>query len=90
VRRHNPDFEGAIWGLVEINVTPCLGEAEKINITVLLATDPYGRTTKCFPNLLSVNVRAVRGKTLVLLSFRRFRAAVTDESGDDKVRWLSV
>ena len=32
--RHNPDFEGAIWGVVEIDVTPFLGKAEKINITV--------------------------------------------------------
>ncbi|WP_404363707.1 type II toxin-antitoxin system HicB family antitoxin [Marinobacter sp.] len=32
--RQNPDFEGAIWGFVEIDVTPFLGKAEKINITV--------------------------------------------------------
>ncbi|MAB53698.1 type II toxin-antitoxin system HicB family antitoxin [Marinobacter sp.] len=32
--RHNPDFAGAIWGFVEIDVTPFLGKAEKINITV--------------------------------------------------------
>ncbi len=32
--RANPDFEGAVWGFVEIDVTPFLGKAEKINITV--------------------------------------------------------
>ena len=32
--RHNPDLEGAIWGFVEVDVTPFLGKAEKINITV--------------------------------------------------------
>ncbi|MCK0164348.1 type II toxin-antitoxin system HicB family antitoxin [Marinobacter sp. S6332] len=32
--RENPDFEGSVWGFVEIDVTPFLGKAEKINITV--------------------------------------------------------
>lgn len=46
--RHNPDFEGAIWGFVEIDVTPFLGKAEKINITVpslvLRQIDRYVKT----------------------------------------------
>jgi predicted RNase H-like HicB family nuclease len=32
--RTNTDFEGAVWGFIDIDVTPFLGKAEKINITV--------------------------------------------------------
>lgn len=32
--RGNPDFGDAIWGFVEVDTTPFLGKAEKINITV--------------------------------------------------------
>lgn len=43
--RANPDFEDAVWGFVEIDVTPFLGKTEKINITVprlvLLQIDRY-------------------------------------------------
>ncbi|KPQ29096.1 MAG: hypothetical protein HLUCCX14_07420 [Marinobacter excellens HL-55] len=34
LHRRNPDFDGAIWGFVEVDITPFLGKAEKINITV--------------------------------------------------------
>jgi predicted RNase H-like HicB family nuclease len=34
VHRSDPDFDGAIWGFVEVDITPFLGKAEKINITV--------------------------------------------------------
>lgn len=43
--RANQDFEDAVWEFVEINITPFLGKAEKINITVprliLLQIDRY-------------------------------------------------
>ncbi|PHQ14432.1 type II toxin-antitoxin system HicB family antitoxin [Marinobacter profundi] len=32
--RSNADYEGAVWGFVEVDITPFLGKAEKINITV--------------------------------------------------------
>ena len=34
VHRANPDYDEAIWGFVEVDITPFLGRAEKINITV--------------------------------------------------------
>ncbi|MDX1587418.1 MAG: type II toxin-antitoxin system HicB family antitoxin [Oleiphilaceae bacterium] len=32
--RANPDFSDAVWAVVDVDVTPFLGKAEKINITV--------------------------------------------------------
>lgn len=32
--RANPDFEGAVWVLIDVDVSRYLGRAEKINITV--------------------------------------------------------
>lgn len=34
VHRVDPEFDGAIWGFVEVDIAPFLGKAEKINITV--------------------------------------------------------
>lgn len=30
----NPDFEGAIWSVVDVDITPYLGKSEKINVTL--------------------------------------------------------
>ena len=32
--RDNEDFADAVWGVIDIDVTPYLGKAEKINITL--------------------------------------------------------
>lgn len=32
--RENPDFAGWGWGLIEIDLTPYLGKAEKVNVTM--------------------------------------------------------
>lgn len=34
VHQANPDFEGCIWALVDIDITKYLGKAEKLNITL--------------------------------------------------------
>jgi len=34
IHRGNTDLDGAVWGFVEVDITPFLGKAEKINITV--------------------------------------------------------
>jgi predicted RNase H-like HicB family nuclease len=31
---HNPDYAGGTWGLVDIDITPFLGNSEKINVTL--------------------------------------------------------
>lgn len=30
----NPDFEGYIWAMVDIDITPYLGTAQKVNVTL--------------------------------------------------------
>ncbi|PAV26509.1 hypothetical protein CF392_05625 [Tamilnaduibacter salinus] len=46
--RQNPDFADAVWAVASIDITPFLGKAEKINITVprlvLRQIDDYVRT----------------------------------------------
>ncbi len=32
--RRNPDFEDAVWGFIDVDVTPFLGKGEKINVTL--------------------------------------------------------
>jgi hypothetical protein len=49
--RTNTDFEGAVWGFIDIDVTPFLGKAEKINITVpRLVLRQIDRYVKEHPN----------------------------------------
>lgn len=30
----NPDYAGGVWGFVDVDVTPYMGKAEKINVTL--------------------------------------------------------
>lgn len=32
--RHNPEYEGYGWGLLDIDVTPYMGKTEKVNVTL--------------------------------------------------------
>lgn len=34
IHRENPDFAGGIWGFVDVDITPYLGNTEKINVTL--------------------------------------------------------
>ena len=38
--RHNLDSDGAIWEFVEVDITPFLGQAEKINYTLGVSSAP--------------------------------------------------
>ena len=56
--QNNPDYEGGIWALVDVDVTPFLGKSERINITLpilllrkidkLVESDPAHRTRSGF------------------------------------------
>lgn len=45
--QHNPDYAGAIWAMVDVDLSRYQGKAEKINITlpkfVLVRVDAYAR-----------------------------------------------
>ncbi|MDC8802545.1 type II toxin-antitoxin system HicB family antitoxin [Halomonas pacifica] len=47
--RDNPEFAGWGWGLVEIDLTPYLGKAEKVNVTL------PGRLVKQIDDYVSVH-----------------------------------
>ena len=32
--QNNPDFAGGVWGFVDVDITPYLGKAQKINVTL--------------------------------------------------------